>query len=298
MDLKDLPIIAMTANAMDSDRDACLAAGMNGHVGKPFDLDHLVQVLQQLAAPSWVRPAARVDGPRRPAQGEWLEVDLAAQAAGVNLPAALNRLGYNVVLYERTLRLFVSDLDALPVQLHAYQLAGDVLSAKRALHTLKGLAATLGAEALATVADQGETQLKGSAANTDLPAVVTRTNTTIALASPSLSALLQTLVASPSAPASTTSAPPIDTPPLDTAALAKTLDALADKLGNFDMDAIQLMDYLKQHFGPGLQAFGPLGAQKSQGAQTLDALEGAIDRLDFAQALRLCQTLTQLTKDL
>jgi PAS domain S-box-containing protein len=46
--LTRLPIIAMTANAMASDREACLAAGMNEHVGKPFNLKHLVEVLQRL----------------------------------------------------------------------------------------------------------------------------------------------------------------------------------------------------------------------------------------------------------
>jgi PAS domain S-box-containing protein len=43
-----LPIIAMTANAMSTDRDACLQAGMDDHVGKPFELDHLVATLLRL----------------------------------------------------------------------------------------------------------------------------------------------------------------------------------------------------------------------------------------------------------
>jgi len=47
--LMDLPVIAMTANAMASDRADCLAAGMNEHVGKPFDLKVLVALLLRFA---------------------------------------------------------------------------------------------------------------------------------------------------------------------------------------------------------------------------------------------------------
>lgn len=43
--LTDLPVIAMTANAMASDREACLAAGMHDHIGKPFDMTQLVSLL-------------------------------------------------------------------------------------------------------------------------------------------------------------------------------------------------------------------------------------------------------------
>ncbi len=46
--LTKLPIIAMTANALDSDRLECLAAGMNEHVGKPFEIAHLAAVIRRL----------------------------------------------------------------------------------------------------------------------------------------------------------------------------------------------------------------------------------------------------------
>jgi CheY-like chemotaxis protein len=49
MGLAALPVIAMTANAMASDRAACLAAGMNDHIGKPFELDQLVAMILRYA---------------------------------------------------------------------------------------------------------------------------------------------------------------------------------------------------------------------------------------------------------
>jgi signal transduction histidine kinase/BarA-like signal transduction histidine kinase len=48
----DLPIIAMTANALDADREACLQAGMNDHVTKPIHPARLLDTLRQ-----WIRPA-------------------------------------------------------------------------------------------------------------------------------------------------------------------------------------------------------------------------------------------------
>jgi CheY-like chemotaxis protein len=49
--LRSLPIVAMTANAMQADKDACIAAGMNDHLAKPIEPDDLWKALLK-----WVRP--------------------------------------------------------------------------------------------------------------------------------------------------------------------------------------------------------------------------------------------------
>lgn len=53
-----LPIIAMTANAMESDKLACREAGMNDHIGKPFDLNDVVHTLLRYCTP---RPVTAVE---------------------------------------------------------------------------------------------------------------------------------------------------------------------------------------------------------------------------------------------
>lgn len=47
-DCKQIPILAMTANAFDADRQEAIAAGMNGHLAKPIDLKVLLKTLSEI----------------------------------------------------------------------------------------------------------------------------------------------------------------------------------------------------------------------------------------------------------
>ena len=47
LSLASLPIVAMTANAFEEDRQLVLSAGMNAHLGKPIDVDKLIRVLEK-----------------------------------------------------------------------------------------------------------------------------------------------------------------------------------------------------------------------------------------------------------
>jgi PAS domain S-box-containing protein len=191
--LKDLPIVAMTANAMASDREACLAAGMNDHVGKPFELQHLVRTLQRWAG-SAIKPVSPVDDPAQtsgdsmasvPAfsgnkyvadnplnesdggqKGFKLSADVPAQAADqrVDVASTVQRLGGDAAFYQRIVRQFCADLPAQASQLAVLAQQGPSEELAALLHTLKGTASTVGAMALTRLVAQAEQTVRAQLA--------------------------------------------------------------------------------------------------------------------------------------
>ena len=139
--LAQLPIIAMTANAMSSDRDACLAAGMNEHIGKPFDMAKLVSLL------------IRTTGFQLDAGHEFHAADGVLpdipEVEGLDLHRALGRMSGMRSLYVRTARDFVKIIDRIIPELQLCLATGDKPQVVMRLHTLKGNAGTLGATELA-----------------------------------------------------------------------------------------------------------------------------------------------------
>jgi CheY-like chemotaxis protein len=120
--MHELPIIAMTANAMASDREACLAAGMNDHIGKPFDLPQLVALL--LRHTCFADQRTTTDSAAEEAE----KAPPAAQTGFVALPeitAALERLGDNPELYLQILQAFLVEIAQVPTQLTSMLAASD-----------------------------------------------------------------------------------------------------------------------------------------------------------------------------
>ena len=149
-----LPIIAMTAQAMAEERDQCLAEGMNDHITKPIDPDLLYRTVLAFAGHRVV-PRAGVAS-EAPAT-EAASVELTA-IAGVDIADGLHRVGGNLRLYRAMLQQYAEDQAETPAALRAALAAGDVKTAERLAHTLKGVSATLGikpaSEAGAVVEDR------------------------------------------------------------------------------------------------------------------------------------------------
>jgi len=157
---KDLPIIAMTANALVSDREMCLEAGMNDHIAKPIDPDQLFSVLLR-----WIKrpggdgaaatPATKAASKRKEAEDS---VPLAVD--GIDVASALKRTGGNRKRYETLLRRFAQQQASATQEIRKSLSMGDAATAERIAHSLKGASGTLGAAALSEAAAKTETAIK------------------------------------------------------------------------------------------------------------------------------------------
>ena len=151
----DLPILAMTANALVADREKCLAAGMNAHLSKPIEPDELWRALLQ-----WVRPREGLGIAKAAPAAEESKVQssqLPQEIAGLDIKAGLKRLQGKESLYVSILRRFMQEQGDFAGQFKRTIVDGDAGLAERLAHTLKGVAGSIGAMDLAARAAELET---------------------------------------------------------------------------------------------------------------------------------------------
>ncbi|WP_246448599.1 response regulator [Roseateles oligotrophus] len=273
----ELPIVAMTANAMQVDRDRCAAAGMNDFVAKPIEPDDLWQALRRCIR---MRPGL---GEGNSGGGEDTQVFGAGFAAlldepqvqemlglrqavpGLELRLGLRRAAGNPLLYLAMLREFqlsraqaCSEIEAL--------LLKDRKAAERAAHTLKGLAGNIGASAVQAAAAQVEEGFREEQSLVNIVARITPLRVLLA-------ALIESLQAALPEESS-----PTEFRPLDEAEVEAQLQALQSLLQHDDPEAL---DHFKQHSAALRPRLGEVHAEIAE----------ALDRFDFDRASRSLKTV-------
>jgi two-component system, sensor histidine kinase and response regulator len=147
-----LPIVAMTANAMQRDRERCLKAGMNDFVTKPINPDELCAVLLKWVKPAPAQqpaagaPAPKAAAPTAPAAAATgAEGDPLACVAGLDTVTGMRRMMGKRGLYLAMLRRYVDGQRSCSAELRHALDSGDWTTAERIAHTAKGVAGNIGA---------------------------------------------------------------------------------------------------------------------------------------------------------
>ncbi|WP_222613108.1 response regulator [Undibacterium jejuense] len=158
----DLPIVAMTANAMKVDRDRCMDAGMNAFVTKPIDQDELWRTLLTWIKPrpglGVIQPQATTNRDDDEDQSHVLPVVARTEIAGLDLNIALKHMMGKTTLLDKVLKKFLeSQEDEFAFMRDAYA-KGDFKTAQRLAHSLKSNAANFGAIELQQSAERLEQQ--------------------------------------------------------------------------------------------------------------------------------------------
>ena len=267
---RKLPIIAMTANAMASDRERCLAAGMNDYVAKPIDIEELFETLGKwIDVPEQRRHAA----PRRETgTGNTPDTLLPDTLTGIDIQDGLTRVGGNRKLYLSILGKFRHSQADVPQQITQALAGQDRATAERLAHTLKGVAGNLGARHLHEVARKLEQAI--STGQDDI-------KPELDAVSSELDPLLAALEVLDNIPAPQQK----NAEALDIEKLTPLLHQLRELLEENDADAIDVLDAVTTRL-----AGSPL-------QDDLKLLGTAIGEYDFDSALECLATLEQRITD-
>jgi two-component system, sensor histidine kinase and response regulator len=155
---KTLPIVAMTANALQGDRERCIQAGMNDHVAKPINPDDLWKALVE-----WIPPRYAASSSTAETHAPEIDVDFSLEIEGLNMNSGKLHVMGKKDLYISLLRKFSVSQKRVLESLNFALANGDVSAAERITHTLKGNAATIGAESIQAFAASIEQAIKNAA---------------------------------------------------------------------------------------------------------------------------------------
>ena len=266
-----LPIIAMTASALPSDRQRCLDGGMDDHIAKPIDVEQLFSVVSRWLGQPEMGGSLPAGAPALPkAVQSAARAALPADLPGIDLKDALNRLDGDVGLFRKFVIDFARTYDGAADGIAAALAAGDLPRAKALGHELKSLAGNIGARTLSAAADAVQVAaFRGDAAAAAEPLPVLRAE---------LEAVLDSAARLAVAPGQ---APGRSGPAADIRTLEPMLERFARLLRDSNFAAAEEFAVL----APQLADWIDPAAMK--------ALSSAVDGLDFTKAQGILRRISQ-----
>ncbi len=279
--LKDLPIIAMTANAMAGDREKVLEAGMWDHIAKPLNVGEMFATIAK-----WIKPGGKTTTKTiaadamdtRPAAINAIQVPVEAAVAGlpalpgIDVKAGMATTMNNEKLYTRLLVKFRDSQGDFATLFAAARVDADPTAAARAAHTLKGTAGNIGAKGVQAAAAELEHAYLVDANSDQIDALLA---TALAELEPVIAGLQAV-----GAPATGTASPAAaDANPQQTARVLAALDRLTALLKDSDADAADVLgELIEQLDGSAL-------------AIKLKPVATAIENFDFDAALEILKAV-------
>lgn len=156
---KELPILAMTANATKEDRDRSLAAGMNEHIAKPIRPQLLFKALLE-----WIPHGDRALPESFASDIDSTVVEpLLPDMPGIDVEGGLERMGGNAKSYIKLLGKFSENQRVAISEIREALTSNDQELAERLAHTLKGVSGSIGATELFKSATELESAIKQQA---------------------------------------------------------------------------------------------------------------------------------------
>jgi PAS domain S-box-containing protein len=150
---KDIPIIAMTAGAMEGDREKCLKAGMNDYISKPVQVTRLKNSLQH-----WLKNVTNAGQNREKSDTTGKKTDDVI----FDDTEYMKRLMNDRTMGQEILEAFMQDIPVQVVKLKEFVSIGDIQGARIQAHSIKGAAANVAARSLSSLALKMENFAKAS----------------------------------------------------------------------------------------------------------------------------------------
>jgi len=149
---KELPVLAMTAHAMKGEREKSLAAGMNDHITKPIDPEHLYMTLRSFLAPDSIKTGAQRE--KTVKKETKTEASSTILIEGIDTAAGLRRAAGKEEVYLRLLKTFVENNGNFRAKSQLLQTQNRLDETGMLLHTVAGVCGNIGITEVYKLAQQ------------------------------------------------------------------------------------------------------------------------------------------------